>query len=115
MILRVSESLSRALVVLVAIAIAAPLSYYSVRMAWAAYEAELETGDGLKKAVDLEPSNPDYWYRLGHFEQFNLEQPDSPLAELYFQRAIALNPVYTNAWLDLGTNYELEGDTKAAS
>ena len=55
MILRVSESLSRALVVLVAIAIAAPLSYYSVRMAWAAYAAELETADGFKKAIDLEP------------------------------------------------------------
>jgi tetratricopeptide (TPR) repeat protein len=114
MILRVSEPLSRALVVLVAIAIAAPLPYFSVRMAWAAYEAELETADGFKKAVDLEPSNPDYWYRLGHFEQFNFEQPDSSLAELYFHRAVALNPVHTNAWLNLGTNYESEGNTKAA-
>ena len=33
MILRLSEPLSRALVVLVAIAIAAPLTYFSVRMA----------------------------------------------------------------------------------
>src|SRR5271165_652287 len=115
MILRVSESLSRGLVVLVAIAIAAPLSYYSVRMACAAYEAELETADGFKKAVDLEPSNSDYWYRLGHLEQFNLEQPDSSGARQYFQKAIALNPVYTNAWLDLGTNYELDGDFKAAN
>ena len=114
MILRVSESHSRALVVLVAIAIAAPLSYYSVRMAWAAYEAERETADGFRKAVDLEPSNPNYWYWLGHFEQFNLEQPDSSRAEFCFQRAVALNPVYTNAWLDLGTNYESEGNTKAA-
>jgi hypothetical protein len=114
MILRVSESLSRALVVLVAIAVAAPLSYYSVRMAWAASEAERETRDGFRKAVDLEPSNPDYWVRFGHFEQFNLEQPDSSRAELYSQRAVALNPVSTNAWLDLGTNYELEGNTKAA-
>jgi tetratricopeptide (TPR) repeat protein len=114
MILRVSESLSRALVVLVAIAIAAPLSYYSVRMARAAYEAERETADGFRKAVHLEPSNPNYWYWLGHFEQFNLGQPDSSRAEFYFQRAVALNPVYTNAWLDLGTNYESDGNTKAA-
>ena len=51
MILRVSESLSRALVVLVAIAIAAPLSYYGVRMAWAACEVKRETAGGFRKAV----------------------------------------------------------------
>lgn len=114
MILRVSESLSRALVVLVAIAIAAPISYYSVRMAWAAYEVELETADGFKKATDLEPSNPDYWYQFGHFEQFNLEEPNASLAEFDFRKAIALNPNYTDAWLDLGTSFELEGNSKAA-
>ena len=59
MILRVSESLTRALVVLAAIVIAAALSFYSLRMAWAAYAAELETADGFKKAVDLEPDNSD--------------------------------------------------------
>ena len=68
MILRVSGSLSRALVVFVAFAIAAPLSYYGVRMARAAYYARLETADGLKTATDLEPSNPEYWYLLGHFQ-----------------------------------------------
>ena len=51
MILRISEPLSRALAVFVAIAIAVPLSYYSVRMAWAAYEAELETAKGLKRRL----------------------------------------------------------------
>jgi hypothetical protein len=114
MILRVSESLSRALVVLVAIAIAAPLSYYGVRMAWAAYEAELETSGGLEKATDLEPNNHEYWYRLGHFQEFNIEQPNASRAEFDFRRAIALNPKYTGAWLDLGTHYELEGNTEAA-
>ena len=51
----------------------------------------------------------------GHFQQINLEEPDSSLAEFYFRNAIALNPMYTDAWLDLGTGYELEGNTKAAS
>ena len=114
MILRLSEPLSRALVVLVAIAIAAPLSYFSVRMAVAANAAEKETENGLDKAIRLEPDNPEYWYRFGHFQQFNMEQPDSALAEFYFRRAINLNPLSTNAWLDLGTSYELDGKTKAA-
>ena len=114
MILRLSEPLSRALVVLVAIAIAAPLSYFSVRMAVAANAAEKETENGLDTAIRLEPDNPEYWYRFGHFQQFNMEQPDSALAEFYFRRAINLNPLSTNAWLDLGTSYELDGKTKAA-
>jgi tetratricopeptide (TPR) repeat protein len=114
MILRVSESLSRGLVVLAAIVVAATLSYFSVRTAVAARAAERETASGLETAIRLEPSNPDYWYRIGHFQQFNLEELDSSLAALYLGKAIALNPLYTNAWLDLGTNYELEGNTKAA-
>ena len=114
MILRFSEPLSRALVVLVAIAIAAPLSYFSVRMAVAANAAEKETENGLDTAIRLEPDNPEYWYRFGHFQQFNMEQPDSALAEFYFRRAINLNPLSTDAWLDLGTSYELDGKTKAA-
>ena len=114
MILRIAEPLSRALVVLVAIAIAVPLTYFSVRMAVAASAAEKETEKGLDTAIRLEPDNPDYWYRFGHFQQFNLEQPDSALAEFYFRRATKLNPLSTDAWLDLGTSYELDGRTKDA-
>ena len=114
MILRFAEPLSRALVVLVAIAIAVPLTYFSVRMAVAASAAEKETEKALDTAIRLEPDNPDYWYRIGHFQQFNLEQPDSALAEFYFRRAIKLNPLSTDAWLDLGTSYELNGRTKDA-
>ena len=47
----------------------------------------------LKQQFDLEPDNPEYWYRFGHFQQFNLEEPDSSLAEFYFRKAIALNPL----------------------
>ena len=114
MILRVAESLSRALVILVAFAIAAPLSYYSMRMAVAAHAAEQETESGLKEAIKREPNNPEYWYRLGHFQQFNLEESNAARAELDFRTAIALNPKYTEAWLDLGTTYEWEGNTKGA-
>ena len=114
MILRIAEPLSRALVVLVAIAIAAPLSYFSVRTAVAANAAEKETENGLGTAIRLEPDNPEYWYRFGHFQQFNVEQPNSALAESYFRRATNLNPLSTDAWLDLGTSYELDGKTKDA-
>jgi len=100
--------------VVTAFVVAVALSYFGVRTAVAEEAAEQESAKGLELAVRLEPENPDYWYRLGHFQQFNLEQPDASRAELYFRRALALDPRYTNAWLDLGTNYELEGDAKEA-
>ena len=60
------------------------------------------------------PTTPITGIAFGHFQQFNMEQPDSALAEFYFRRATKLNPLSTDAWLDLGTNYELDGKTKPA-
>ncbi len=109
MILRLSDSFSRGLIVAAALFIAATLSYYSVRMARAAYGADGASPRELVQATRLEPQNPEYWYRLGHFEQFNMEFPDSGLAVQYLKTALALDPHYADAWLDLGTAYELDG------
>ncbi|MDR9830355.1 tetratricopeptide repeat protein, partial [Vibrio sp. FNV 38] len=65
-------------------------------------------------ATRLEPRNPEYWYRLGHEQQFNLEQPDVTVSLDSYQKAVQLNPGYTDAWLDLGTAYELNGNAAAA-
>lgn len=109
MILRLSDSLSRGLIVAAALCFGAALSYYSVRTAWAAWVADNGTASGMVLATRLEPTNPEYWYRLGHFEQFNLEQPDSAQALQFLKTSLALDPRYTDAWLDLGTAYELDG------
>jgi Tetratricopeptide repeat len=114
MILRLSDSFSRGLIVTASLVVAVALSFFAVRMALAAHGAEKETAAGLRRAVHLEPSNPEYWYRLGHYQQFNLEQPESTQAEESLRRAIALDPKYTDAWLDLGTSYELDGKLDAA-
>jgi tetratricopeptide (TPR) repeat protein len=114
MILRLSDSLSRGLIVAAAMCVAVALCFFGVRMALAANGAEEESIAGLLRATHLEPKNPEYWYRLGHYQQFNLEQPESAQAEEYFKNAIALNPEYTDAWLDLGTTYELDGNLEAA-
>src|SRR5450432_4000121 len=114
MILRLSDSLSRGLIVAASMCVGAWLIFFAVRMALASNGAEQETGKGLLLSTRLEPKNPEYWYRLGHYQQFNLEQPDSVAAEQYFRRAIGLDPKYTDAWLDLGTAYELDGNLEAA-
>jgi len=114
MILRLSDALSRGLVVVAALVVASVLSFFGLRTAVAQLAAEKETAAGLDFATRLEPGNPEYWYGLGHFQEFNLEQPDSASAVASFRRAIVLDPQYTDAWLDLGTSFELDGNAKEA-
>lgn len=114
MILRLSDSLSRGLLVAAAWLVGLWLSFFGIRSAVANYYSEIGTAQSLESTVQLEPENPAYWYMLGRYQQYNLEQPDSVQAEKSYRRAIALNPVATDAWLDLGTAYELDGKTEEA-
>lgn len=110
MILRLSDSLARGIVVVVALLLALWLSFFSVRATVAWYGATGVTERGLQRATRLEPGNAVNWYLLGRAEQYNLEDPDSVAAEASYKRALALDPLYTDAWLDLGTAYELDGN-----
>ena len=112
MILRLSDSLSRGLLVLVAAAVAVVVSFFGIRMAFAARAADGTTARDFETAARLEPRNPEYWYRLGHYEEYSLEDPDPSRAMDSLHRAIALDPHYTEAWLDLATAYELEGNAE---
>src|SRR5277367_477642 len=114
MILRLSDALSRGLVVIAALGVAVSLSFFAVRFAVAADKAEGSSTSELQLAVRLEPSNPEYWFALGHFQQFNLEDPDPAKSLESLRTAVALDPQYTDAWLDLGTAYELQGDAAPA-
>jgi hypothetical protein len=114
MILRLSDSLSRGLLVLGALAIALWLSFFGLRSGIAGQAAESDSGKYLHLATLLEPQNPEYWYRLAHVKQFNLEQPDPSGALEAYHNVVELDPGNTEAWLDLGTAYELSGNIAAA-
>jgi len=114
MILRLSDSLSRALLAITALVAALWLAFFGVRLGIAGRLSEGNSNEPLQLATRLESGNPEYWYRLGHYQQFNLEQPDIVASVASYQRAVELNPGYTDAWLDLGTAYELDGNTAAA-
>lgn len=114
MILRLSDSLARALVVLASVLVGAWLCFYSIRAAVARYGAEGTTERRLELATKLEPGNPTYWYALARFHQFDLENPNPELAKQLHLKAISLDPLYTDAWMDLGTEYELEGNRQEA-
>ena len=114
MILRLSDSFARGLVVAAALLVGLWLSFFGVRAAIAHYYSEGDTAKRLELAVRLESGNPEYWYGLGRYQQYNLEQPDAALAEESYRKTIALNPVATEAWLDLATAYELDGKAEEA-
>jgi hypothetical protein len=114
MILRLSDSLSRGLVVAAALLVGLWLSFFGIRATIARHDSEQETAKRLKAAVRLEPNNPEYWYILGRYQQYNLDLQDAALAEDSYRKAIALNPDATEAWLDLATAYELDGKAEEA-
>jgi tetratricopeptide (TPR) repeat protein len=114
MILRLSDSLGRGLVVVVGVLLALWLSLSVIRTAVAAYGTDGNREEPLQRAVKLEPGNPIYWYLLGRQQEYNLEQSNSALAETSYKKAIALDPFYTDAWLDLATAYELDDNIDQA-
>ncbi len=113
MILRLSDSLSRGLLVVAAVVGAVLVSFFAIRMTIAADAADGTTAKEFELAARLEPRNPEYWFRLGHYEQFSLEDANPDRALDSFHRAIALDPHYPEVWLDLATSYELDGNTEA--
>jgi tetratricopeptide (TPR) repeat protein len=114
MVLRLSSSAARGTLVFAALMLGVTLSYYSIRNARAEFQAGLDTPHGYERAVQLEPGNPRNWYLLGYYWQYNLEQPDTQRAIRSYQTSLSFDPGAANAWLDLGTAYESEGElTKA--
>src|SRR5260370_19715877 len=110
MILHLTDSLTRGLMVVVALLIGLGLSWFGVRAAIARFGYEGVTAERLELAVRMEPGNPKYWNRLGQYQKQNLLDHDQDS----FRKAIALNPLDANAWLDLAADYEFEGKNSEA-
>lgn len=114
MILRLSSTVARAVLVLLALVFAAGLCYSGIRNALAVHAAGLNTLQGYERATRLEPDNAGDWYLLGRFWQYNIEDPDAQRAIRDYQTALSLDPRSADAWLDLATAYESEGDIAKA-
>src|SRR5262249_27638594 len=114
MIVPVSSGLVRLALLIVAVALAAALAYSSVRNALAVRYAGLNTRAGLERATQLERGNPQNWLLLGHYWQYNLEEPDTARAIKAYRASLTLDPRAATTWLDLATAYELQGDVGAA-
>src|SRR5580692_73296 len=114
MILRLSSSAARGLLVFFSLIFSAGLSYSGIRNALAVHDAGLNTPEGYARATQLEPDDARNWYLLGRYWQYNLEDPDAQRAIRNYQISLSFDPHSADAWLDLGTAYESEGDITAA-
>ncbi len=114
MVLRLSSAAARLTLVFVALILATTLSYSSIRNALATYYSGLETQAGYERAAQLEPGNPEHWFLLGRYWQYNLEDPDAQRALNAYRTSLSLDPRDASVWLDLATAYESQGDLPAA-
>src|SRR5580692_517899 len=114
MILRLSSPAARVFLVLLAIALAASLSYSSIQNVLAVHEEGLNTSEGYLRATKLEPDDAGNWYLLGRYWQYNLEEPDAQRAIRAYQTALSFDPHSADTWLDLGMAYETDGETAEA-
>jgi tetratricopeptide (TPR) repeat protein len=114
MIVRLSSTASRGALVLISLAVAAHLSYFSVRGARASYYSNLETLHGYERATQIEPGKARNWFLLGRYLQYSIEDPDPQRAIASYRRALEIDPRDTTTWLELATTYENEGDQLAA-
>jgi tetratricopeptide (TPR) repeat protein len=62
----------------------------------------------LERAAYLSPGNADYRHRLGRYQAFIANDPQSAIAS--FQSAVKLNPYDAHYWFDLAGQYQVAGN-----
>ena len=71
--------------------------------------------EDIKKAIEYDPSNAEYYYNLAHYymrlpfetEELQIEHNEEIITNL--EKAVLLNPVNGIYWYDLGVNYSYKG------
>jgi Flp pilus assembly protein TadD len=114
MVLRLSSGVARIALIAAAFFLAVALGYSSIRNAIAVRDADLGTRAGQERSTQLEPGNPQNWYLLGRYWQYNLDEPDNQRAISAYRTSLSLDPRNANTWLELATVYELDGDIASA-
>ncbi len=99
----VSLPKSSGIAVRVIVAVACCLGiWYSLLLARADFYFKKDTGDSIRKAVHLVPDGWPYYMRLAQFDRDNARQ--------LLDTALRLNPYDAQADIELGLQYEAEGD-----
>ena len=67
--------------------------------------------EGFLKAIRFDPANPDPYYRLGIFYQWEIRNLDLQKSIHYLRKAIERNPLEQEYWLSLAKVWERLGDS----
>ena len=70
--------------------------------------------EALIKALGLNPSNPDPYYRLGLLHLLDIRNTDLKASRLYLHQAIERNPLEQEYWLNLAKVFQRTGEREAA-
>jgi hypothetical protein len=66
--------------------------------------------ENLLHAIRLSPSNPEPYYRLGLFYQWDIRHIDLEESARYFRKAIERNPLEQEYWLQLAKIFQRKGE-----
>jgi len=70
--------------------------------------------ESLLKAMQAIPSNPDPFYRLGLFYQWDIRNIDLKQSLHYLKKAIERNPLEQDYWLNVAKVFQRMGESKAS-
>ena len=90
------------------------LAVESVRILVATRISESKDIVQLRRAVDLDPANPELHYQLGTAEMASFESPDPAEGVRQLQRATELSPRQRRYWRALASACQVEGDKLCA-
>ena len=94
----------------VIVSLAAGYSIISIWRGISLYQINLSQ-ETLLRATRLASSNPDPYYRLGLFHQWELRHIDLKESAYYFRKAIERNPLEQDYWLNLAKIYQRMGES----
>ena len=101
---------ARPLILLLALAAGAFISYQAVRLWLADHRIHSSNLQAIESGAALEPGNADAWDVLGRHHQLDLANSDPSEAISSFQRAVQDDPLSANYWMNLARAYEDVGD-----
>ena len=88
---------------------------YSILGLWRGFSLNIlhPSEENLLKAIRLSPPNPEPYYRLGLFYQWDIRHIDLEASARYFREAIERNPLEQEYWLQLAKVLQRMGENSA--
>jgi tetratricopeptide (TPR) repeat protein len=95
--------------------IASAAIIWQASVLWLA-DARLESGaaDKMRKGAALVPGDAEAWDRLGRYYLLSFSDPNTPVAVADFQRAVQIDPLSEDYWMDLASADDALGDEAGA-